>query len=265
LISVIVPALNEASHIETCLKSLKVQSVGSELYEIIVVDGGSEDETCSIAEKYAKKVICQDDPGIGGARRDGAQEASGQILAFTDADTILPDNWLETINRNLNRYDASTGPVIFQDNNVKTDILATWRGLYKLLNKIDFYYMIGANMAVRSETYHRVGGHSDISLLDDYDLSVKLFKNKATTLYDPGQVVYTSSRRAGKLLTYGMTVAYGHYNYLVTKDYDKLLNYPKVEEMTLKDILKDNRLGRDVLSAMETLQTTLRENKRKIS
>ena len=120
-------------------------------------------------------------------------------------------------------------------------------------------------MAVRSDTYRKIGGHSNISLLDDYDLSRKLFRNRSDTVYDPEQTVYTSSRRTTKLLTYGVTVAYGHYNYLVAKDYEKLLNYPKVDEMTVRDVLKENRLGRNVLDSVGNIQSSLQQTIRKIT
>lgn len=259
MISVIVPALNEEEHIEATLRSLLSQSLGRESYEIVVVDGGSDDGTVEIAEELADRVIVQTHPGIGGARRDGAEAASGDILAFTDADTDFPRGWLELISRNLEQHEASTGPVIFQDRDLRTEILTAVRSSYKLLKAFNFCYMIGSNMAMRRETYRRTGGHRDISLLDDYDLSVKLFKIGADAVYDPRQAVYTSSRRAHKLLTYGVTVAYGHYNYAVTKDYDKLLYYPKVEEMTVKDVLNGIRWGRNVVSAVETVQSTLKK------
>jgi glycosyltransferase involved in cell wall biosynthesis len=259
MISVIVPALNEVEQIEGTLRSLASQSMGIESYEIIVVDGGSDDGTIEIAEVYADRVIVQTHPGIGGARRDGAEVASGQIIAFTDADTAFPRGWLDVISQNLERHEACTGPVMFQDRDLRTEILRAVRSSYKLLKAFNFCYMIGSNMAMRRETYRRTGGHRDISLLDDYDLSVKLFKIGADAVYDPDQAVYTSSRRAHKLLTYGVTVAYGHYNYAVTKDYDKLLNYPKVEEMTVKDVLNGIRWGRNVITAVETVQATLKK------
>lgn len=71
MISVIVPALNEAEQIEATLRSLAGQSLGREKSEIVVVDGGSDDGTVEIAEKHADRRISQTHPGSGGARRDG--------------------------------------------------------------------------------------------------------------------------------------------------------------------------------------------------
>lgn len=236
MISVILPALNEESKIKDCLESILKQNI-SEGCEVIVVDGGSEDGTASIASELADKVVKQSSPGIGGARRDGADAALGDKLAFTDADTVVSEEWLRAISSNLDSYDASTGPVIYQDPCVKSELIQRWRSLYKIFYLSDFYYIIGSNMAVRAETYRQIGGHSDISLLDDYDLSLKLFRDKAKVRHDPHQVVFTSSRRAEKLLAYAFTVAYGHYHYTISGDRSRLLYYPKTEEMRIRDLI----------------------------
>jgi glycosyltransferase involved in cell wall biosynthesis len=236
VISVILPALNEEWGIEACLRSISEQGP-SEDYEVVVVDGGSQDRTASIACELADKVVIQTSPGIGGARRDGAKAATGDKLAFTDADTIVSEGWLEAISSNLDRYDASTGPVVYQDQGVKSELIQRWRSMYRIFYLSNFYYILGSNMAVRAGTYRQIGGHSDISLLDDYDLSLKLFRDKARVRHDPHQVVYTSSRRAEKLLAYAFTVAYGHYHYSISGDHSRLLRYPKTEEMRLRDLI----------------------------
>lgn len=236
MISVVLPALNEESGIEACLRSISEQD-HSEDYEVVVVDGGSEDCTASIACELADKVVVQKSPGIGGARRDGAKAASGDKLAFTDADTIVSEGWLNAISSNLDRYDASTGPVVYLEQGVKSELIQRWRSMYRIFYLSNFYYILGSNMAVRAGTYRQIGGHSDISLLDDYDLSIKLFKDKARIRHDPNQVVYTSSRRAEKLLAYAFTVAYGHYHYSISGDHSRLLRYPKAEEMRLRDLI----------------------------
>src|SRR5665647_654206 len=97
MISVIIPTFNEEENIAQCLVSLTHQTVPRTEYEIIVVDGGSKDDTCGIAGKYADKVFSQTSKKVGGARNDGIMEAKGEIVATTDADCILPPNWIELI------------------------------------------------------------------------------------------------------------------------------------------------------------------------
>ena len=256
MISVIVPALNEEKDLEACLRRLSCQRV-EEDYEIIVVDGGSKDCTVSLAEKHADLVIPQKSRGIGGARRDGAAAAAGDKLAFTDADTLVSPEWLLEISSNLIGWEASTGPVIYPQSNIRSGIIENWRSLYRLLSFSNFYYIIGSNMAVRANAYWQAGGHSEISLLDDYDLSLKLFRIGATVRYDPVQAVYTSSRRVEKLFTYAVTVAYGHYHY-VTGDHEKLLCYPKPEAMNLC------ALHPDVRSTLEAAQSSLHDRIKRI-
>jgi glycosyltransferase involved in cell wall biosynthesis len=264
MISVIVPALNEETEIGACLRSISEQKP-SEDYEIIVVDGGSRDRTALIAWQYADNVILQKSPGIGGARKDGADAALGDKLAFTDADTIASDNWLEAISSNLDRYDASTGPVVYQDQDLKSEIIQRWRSLYRIFYSTNFYYILGSNMAVRAETYQKVGGHSNISLLDDYDLSLKLSRNRAKVRFDHSQVVYTSSRRAEKLVSYAFTVACGHYHYRISGDRSRLLHYPKAEEMKLRDLIPVGPINARILrSSLESAQESIQGRIRRI-
>ena len=95
-ISVIIPTLNEGKYLENCLKSLKKQKFKD--YEIIIADGLSTDNTVEIAKKYTKKVISSKDKSIGAGRNKGVKIASGEILVFTDADTIVAPNLLEKVN-----------------------------------------------------------------------------------------------------------------------------------------------------------------------
>ena len=97
MISVIIPTFNEEENIAQCLVSLCHQTVLRSEYEIIVVDGGSKDATCEIAKKYADKVFTQTSKKVGGARNDGVKEARGDIIATTDADCILPPDWIKRI------------------------------------------------------------------------------------------------------------------------------------------------------------------------
>src|SRR5512139_3857761 len=103
MISVVVPSYNEEKNIAACLESLSNQTIARDEYEIIVVDGNSKDRTREIAAQYADLVFIQTSRKVGGARNDGAQKAKGEILATTDADSIIPRDWLEVIRDDFSR------------------------------------------------------------------------------------------------------------------------------------------------------------------
>lgn len=240
MISVIIPVLNEEESIEYCLRSLLEQDLDRDLYEIIVVDGGSCDRTKEIAGQFADLVIDQKRDGIGGARGDGVSVSHGDILIFTDADTLHGRNWLGVIKENLTTrgYDVSTGPVLFYDRTFRSELIQLWRKQYKLFHVFDFYWLIGSNMAMKRSIYERIKGHRDISLLEDYDLSVRMFQDgDVLCCYDSEQAVYTSARRMTNILSYTLIYLHGHYHYHVTKDYKQLLSYPHFDTMDLKLIL----------------------------
>jgi glycosyltransferase involved in cell wall biosynthesis len=103
-VSIVIPAYNAERHIEKCLLSLENQTFRD--FETIVVDDGSTDGTREIASRYARVIDSADNLGVGAARNLGAREASGEILAFTDADVVLPGYWIEKIVRNLERHNV---------------------------------------------------------------------------------------------------------------------------------------------------------------
>ena len=96
--SIIIPTLNEEKTIESCLSAL--QPLRSNC-EIIIVDGGSTDNTRVIAKSQADKVVSSD-KGRARQMNNGARYASGNVLIFLHADTSLPENALQLIQQKLN-------------------------------------------------------------------------------------------------------------------------------------------------------------------
>ncbi|MDS1309934.1 glycosyltransferase [Marinobacter xiaoshiensis] len=94
--SVIIPAFNEEKDIETCLISLTNQTYPKDRFEIIVVDNGSTDKTKEIAATYADLVLDKPEGNVGAVRNFGITHASGEIIICTDADCVVPPNWIET-------------------------------------------------------------------------------------------------------------------------------------------------------------------------
>ena len=95
-ISIIVPAYNAASNIDACIKSLLAQETLP--HEIIVVNDASKDNTAEIVRGMGVRLVDRKiNGGAGAARADGAKAATGDILAFTDSDCIVPKNWTRLI------------------------------------------------------------------------------------------------------------------------------------------------------------------------
>lgn len=244
MITVIIPALNEEESIIACLESLTAQTIPRDSYEIIVVDGGSSDNTRALALTLADRVITQKRPGIGGARGDGAEAANGDILVFTDADTRHPAIWLETIGDVLTKggYDVCTGPVWFYNRTIRSCIIQGWRQYYLLLHYFGFYWLIGSNFAVKKDRYTNVGGHRNISILEDYDLSLRLSEAGARCTYDRRTEVFTSARRLKGIIPYTGIYLTGFYHYHISGSEERLLKYPQPRTITFQRFPKSVNL-----------------------
>ena len=91
-VSVIIPAHNEEKLLGATLRTLAASAAASgEPYEIIVVDDSSTDRTAEVARDHGARVVAVNVRQIAAARNAGAREASGELLVFVDADTLVPD------------------------------------------------------------------------------------------------------------------------------------------------------------------------------
>jgi len=95
--SVIIPALNEGSNLKLLLPRLHkvVSGLALHPYEIIVVDGGSTDDTKQVVQSLGDRVIDQAEPGYGGALKAGFQAAQGDYILTLDADLSHNPDFIE--------------------------------------------------------------------------------------------------------------------------------------------------------------------------
>ena len=119
--TVIIPTLNEEKYIVSCIKNIKSCLLK---VEIIVSDGGSTDKTIEIAEDNGAKILFTNN-GRGAQLNLGVKSASGDILIFLHADTLLPNNTNVLIDN------------IFADDNVK---VATFKMKFDIDNWILNFY-----------------------------------------------------------------------------------------------------------------------------
>lgn len=98
-VSVIIPTLNESVALGRTLRHLSLLDPPAE--EIVIVDGGSRDETVEIAKKFEVKVIVCDRAGRSRQMNRGAEVATGDILCFLHADTLVPDDLVAVVVKTL--------------------------------------------------------------------------------------------------------------------------------------------------------------------
>lgn len=99
-ISVVIPVYNAANTLKSCLENLFKNNYKN--YEVIVVNDDSTDNSLDIAKTYHCNIVTfPERRGPAFARDRGVLKASGEIVAFLDADCIVPDDWLAEINNRL--------------------------------------------------------------------------------------------------------------------------------------------------------------------
>lgn len=109
-LSVIVPTYNVEKYIRRCLESLYFQDIDHSLYEIIIVNDGSTDQSLNIVEELTAKwknikIISQDNAGLSEARNSGLQSAQGEYIWFVDSDDWIEPNSLQYLTSNLKDLD----------------------------------------------------------------------------------------------------------------------------------------------------------------
>jgi len=198
MISVVVPAYNEEANIGRCLESLSRQTLPRDEYEIIVVDGNSKDNTRQIAEKYADLVFIQTSKKVGGARNDGAMRAGGKILATTDADCIIPKDWLEVIRDDFERHNIVQlyGPVDPIEEGVKNWFSLALANTFSRIgyHTKTLYYTLGCNTAFLKDAFLEAGMYRIIDAGDDLEIAKRMAK-LGNVMFDSRMRVAFSMRR----------------------------------------------------------------------
>jgi len=175
----VIPTRNAASTLETCLRSIGLQSYLD--IEVIIADNYSKDETREIGEKYGGKVIlCGPPPPYNDfftapvQRKLGAMYASGNFLFFVDADMILERELIEEcVKRCLSGTDAMVIPEISFGEGFWSRCKIYERACY--FDRLFSDQIIQSCRFIKRSAYKSIGGwHGDVGGLDDWDITVRL-------------------------------------------------------------------------------------------
>lgn len=186
-ISVVIPALNEEAHIGACIDRL----AGSDIAEVIVVDGGSADDTVPIAKSKGAQVLSG--PANRGRQQNiGAQHAKGAILLFLHADTALPRGFADQVRATLSCGKVSAGAFRFRlDKRERVLRLVEWM----VAARCRLFGLPYGDQAifVSREMFDRAGRFANLAAMEDFDLLLRLKRLGRVALADG--VAVTSARR----------------------------------------------------------------------
>jgi rSAM/selenodomain-associated transferase 2 len=188
LVSIVVPALDEAAALPTCLAALRAQTPP---FELLVVDGGSRDATVELAQRLGARVLAAP-RGRGRQLAAGAAAARGDVLLFVHADTRLPPRALDRLRAAVARGRAAGAFTMRFDRPGPV-----WR-LVEVI--ADAWCAATGNlfgdraMFATRAAYEQVGGFRDLPLMEDLDLALRLRRAGVRLTMLRGPVV-TSARR----------------------------------------------------------------------
>ncbi|MEI6857791.1 TIGR04283 family arsenosugar biosynthesis glycosyltransferase [Psychrilyobacter sp.] len=187
MISIIIPVLNEENNIANLLRDLS-DLPGKK--EILVVDGGSTDNTVELAEKYAE--VIQDSRGRANQMNEGTRHAKGNILWFVHSDSIVAKNSLEIIEKTVKKGSIAGGfSLYFHDSNKGfLRYIAFTSNLRASFIKLFFG---DQGIFVKKDIFDAIGGYPQILIMEDFQFSLNLKKKGRVTRVK--EKIGTSSRR----------------------------------------------------------------------
>ncbi|MBP9827522.1 glycosyltransferase [Candidatus Saccharibacteria bacterium] len=202
-ISLVVPAYNEEKYITDLLESAIAQD--EPFLEIIVsIDTKTRDQTEAICQQYALHNVrtIRSKSGVANVRQAGFIAAKGEIIASTDADSVLPHNWSHQISTGFYKHPKTAlcyGPIAFHKHELSRAMHHLTKHSYKMFIRITQTLgrpnPAGANFAVQASIFNKINGfNTKLKTAEDIDLSRRASRYGAIR-YLPKMRVYTSTRR----------------------------------------------------------------------
>ncbi len=197
-ISVIIPVYNE----EKIIKILEKQLEKLRDCEIVLVDGGSSDNTVEILQKKYK--VLKSKKGRAAQMNCGAKYSGGDILFFLHCDSIIPNNAVSEIRRVMKKFRWGCFGIAFKSKKIIFNICKTASNIRANIGKIAFG---DQGIFIDRDLFFEIGGFLEIPIMEDYQLSFDL-KNRKDKMGMTKYPIYTSHRRFKNTLKEQLTVMF---------------------------------------------------------
>ena len=211
MISVILPVLDARRWVEEQLRALAAQKC-DEPWEVVVADNGSTDGSLEFVRAWCEAhegfriVDASASPGAPATRNAGVRQSSGELLAFCDADDVVHAGWLQAMVDALEHADVVAGVFDFWSLNW----IPPTPAMPAANRQLGFLPAgLGANLAIRRETFEEVDGFNDDMLVgEDIDLcwQAQIRGHRFTYAWD---AIVSKRERHGSGDVFRQSFAYG--------------------------------------------------------
>ena len=205
--SFIIPVYNRPDEIQELLQSFKALKTTT-AFEIVVVEDGSTIDSKDVIESFKNKLdisyFYKENSGPGDSRNFGMQHAKGNYFIILDSDCILPDNYLNEVEKSLetNYVDCFGGPDAAHDSftnlqkaiNFSMTSFITTGGIRGNKKSVDTFQPRSFNMGISKKAFITSKGFGQIHPGEDPDLSIRLWNLGFKTRLIPEAFVYHKRR-----------------------------------------------------------------------
>jgi GT2 family glycosyltransferase len=212
-ISVVIPVRNGAGSLPPLLASLRRQTLAPERFEVVVVDNASSDATAALARAAGATVVAEPVPNRSRARNRGIEAARADRLAFTDADCIASEGWLQALLDCRGEAPLVAGPVEMttrQPPNAVERLETRWR--FAQEHWVLQGWAATANLCVERAALDAVGGFDPAyrQIGEDADLCLRARWAGFPLGWCPGAVVrHEAESSLGPMLSRAFRHGYG--------------------------------------------------------
>ena len=203
-ISLVIPVYNAEETLPALLQSISEQTLAAELFEVIVVDDGSTDRSATLVRACPDiLLLSQENRGPGAARNLGTRHARGAIIAYTDADCILPASFLSEhlrLHEECEEIDGLHGGIAAANalpygSWVLADHLCNWFWDHNASPEHEAEYMPSANMSLKRRVLEAGVCWSEKRITgEDVDLSLQMRSRGMRIRFFPGAYLYHVDR-----------------------------------------------------------------------
>lgn len=197
VLSIIIPTYNEAMIIRNTIEFLQRNLVGKN-FEIIVSDGGSNDETVSIAKSLGVETYLSPVKGRAGQMNHGVKNATGDVYFFLHADSFPTSSFFDVIQQAINqKYNCGSFRTQFDSSSVLLKVNA-------FFTRFNYLFFRGGDQGifVTKDLWKQIGGYKDeMVIMEDYDYIARLWKQGIFKLIPKATIISARKYEENSWLT----------------------------------------------------------------